>query len=500
MSDSAEYTSAVLVFPHQLFAEHPALKKGRRVWLTEDSLLFGDARYPARFHRQKLVFHRASMKAYARVLRDAGHEVDYKDYQPDQSVAALVQKVHEGGCTTIHVVDPTDDMLERRLERAAKRCGVGLVYHETPSFLLSRSEGDERVGTQNAPYRMGSFYRAQRTRFNILLQNDKPVGGAWSFDKENRKKWPRKRVAPTVPSAEPASEVAEAVHYVRKRFPDNPGQIEPFAYPVTHQGAEQWLAAFLQERLEGFGTYEDAIVAHEPVLHHSLLSPLLNAGLLTPRYVLDQLLDYAKVYSIPLNDLEGFVRQLIGWREFMWCMYRRIGVQQRTGNFWNHRRALPQAFYEGTTGVEPVDVVIHRVRQHAYSHHIERLMVVGNFMLLCEIDPDHVYRWFMEMYIDAYDWVMVPNVYGMSQFADGGLLCTKPYISGSNYIRKMGNFASGPWCAIWDALFWCFIHKNRAFFSSQPRLSMMARQLDRMKPSTLDRHRATANDYLAQWA
>lgn len=207
-------------------------------------------------------------------------------------------------------------------------------------------------------------------------------------------------------------------------------------------------------------------------------------------------LDYAD--RVPLNSLEGFIRQVIGWREYMRGVYRLTGRQQRCRNFWGHTHPMPRALYQGTTGIDPVDTVIRRVLRHAYCHHIERLMVLGNFMLLCEIHPDAVYRWFMELFIDAYDWVMVPNVYGMSQFADGGLSTTKPYISGSNYILKMSNFRKGAWCAVWDALYWRFIDLHRDFFAMNPRMSVMVKQCDRLGPRLAEHHR-TANAFLEQF-
>ena len=205
---------------------------------------------------------------------------------------------------------------------------------------------------------------------------------------------------------------------------------------------------------------------------------------------------YSEKKKIPLNSLEGFIRQIIGWREFIRAMYEKVGEKHRSGNFWKHDRPLPASFYNATTGIDPVDTVIQRLLDRSYCHHIERLMILGNFMLLCGIKPDDVYLWFMELFIDAYDWVMVPNVYGMSQFADGGIFATKPYISGSNYILKMSNFKNGPWCEIWNALFWNFIYNNRTFFRKQPRLSVILGNLDRMGPSKIKKIRVQASEFL----
>jgi deoxyribodipyrimidine photolyase-related protein len=198
-----------------------------------------------------------------------------------------------------------------------------------------------------------------------------------------------------------------------------------------------------------------------------------------------------------LASLEGFVRQVLGWREFMRLFYLSNGTAQRNGNFWNFNRKIPASFYTGSTGISPIDNCIQKLLDTGYNHHIERLMVLGNFMLLCEFDPNEVYRWFMEMYIDAYDWVMVPNVYGMSQFADGGRMTTKPYISGSNYLLKMSDYKpDGRWEKIWDALFWNFMDKQRAFFGQNPRIGMLLNTLDRMDSEKRQAHFNLAEQYL----
>lgn len=243
------------------------------------------------------------------------------------------------------------------------------------------------------------------------------------------------------------------------RFSTASGNAESFRYPITTEQAVAGLEDFLDHRFSQFGEYEDAIDCDEPFLFHSVLTPALNIGLLSPQQIVDAALKRAD--DVPLNSLEGFIRQIVGSREYMRGVYRIHGRKQRSGNFWQHAQPMPRSFYDGTTGIEPVDTVIHRVLKYAYCHHIERLMILGNFMLLCEIHPHAIYQWFMEFFIDAYDWVMVPNVYGMSQHADGGLITTKPYISGSGYILKMSRFPKGNWCKIWDALYWRFIHSIR---------------------------------------
>ena len=253
---------------------------------------------------------------------------------------------------------------------------------------------------------------------------------------------------------------------------------------------------FFKERFHDFGAYEDAIVAKEGILNHSVLSPLINAGLLSPKYIVSEAVAYSEKNGIPINSIEGFVRQIIGWREFIRGIYETRGRIERTKNFWGFTRKIPSSFYTGTTGIEPIDNVIKKVLETGYCHHIERLMVLGNFMILCEFDPDEVYRWFMELFIDAYDWVMVPNVYGMSQFSDGGIFATKPYISGSNYLKKMSDCKNGAWQEIWDSLFWRFMNVHRDFFQQNPRLSMLLRTFDRFDAEKQRRLMDGAEEYL----
>ena len=268
-------------------------------------------------------------------------------------------------------------------------------------------------------------------------------------------------------------------------------------YPTTFLEAEQWLEIFLKDRFKLFGDYEDALVNNNHQLYHSLLSPLMNVGLLTPKHVIDQALKFADKHQIPINSVEGFVRQIIGWREFMNMVYFQIGNEQRTRNFWNFKRKLPASFWDGTTGIEPIDVIIKEILKTGYCHHIERLMVLGNFMLLCEFDPDDVYRWFMEMFIDSYDWVMVPNVYGMSQYADGGLTTTKPYVSGSNYIIKMSNYKKGEWSEIWDSLFWRFMDVHRTVMGKNMRIGMLIKSFDKMPQEKRERYYEVSDKFFA---
>jgi deoxyribodipyrimidine photolyase-related protein len=298
--------------------------------------------------------------------------------------------------------------------------------------------------------------------------------------------------------------VKEARVYVENTYANNYGSADPITdegktfYPTTFEEAETWLKEFLDQRFTQFGIYEDAMVAKESFLFHGVLTPMLNIGLLSPKQIIDAALKASASQNIPFNSVEGFIRQIIGWREYIRSIYLLEGSRQRTKHFWGFTRKIPASFWNGTTGIVPVDTVIKRLLQVGYSHHIERLMVMGNFMLLCEFDPDDVYKWFMEMYVDAYDWVMVPNTYGMTQFADGGLMMTKPYISGSNYIMKMSDYTKGPWQQVWDGLFWRFMHVHRDVLQKNQRLGMLMKTFDKMPDEKKTLLLKTAEGFLKQ--
>jgi deoxyribodipyrimidine photolyase-related protein len=330
------------------------------------------------------------------------------------------------------------------------------------------------------------------------MDEGKPMGGKLSFDDENRLKYPKEKKPPTFHHFSMNEYHLESIQYIAQYFSTNYGKINStFVYPVSFEETKIWLNDFFQHRFKEFGAYEDAIVSHEIILHHSILTPMLNVGLITPQYIIEEAISYAKKHQIPLNSLEGFIRQIIGWREFIRAVYQLKGTEERTKNYWKFTRKIPASFWNGTTGIEPIDITIKKVLSTGYCHHIERLMVLGNFMLLCEFDPNEVYRWFMELFIDAYDWVMVPNVYGMSQFADGGLMSTKPYISGSNYLMKMSDYQKGSWQETWDGLFWRFMHVHRDFFLQNPRLGMLVKTFDKMSAEKRATHLANAERYLA---
>lgn len=484
-----------LIFPHQLFKLNPILKKNRQVLLVEEWLFFRQYN----FHQQKIVLHRSSMKFYEAYLTEQQYSVQYIESTDERNeISKLVKFLSLQNITSIHIVDVVDYWLTKRIETACKKYSIILSVHETPYFLNTMENADDYFNKKNR-YFQTDFYTYQRKKRKILLEPDgKPTGGKWSFDAENQQKFPKKETVPLVNFPKANNYIIEATKYVQQHFSKNYGnKLAPHYFVSTFKEAEDWLNDFLKNRFEKFGVYEDAIVANEIILHHSVLSPMLNTGLLTPQQILDAALIHAKKYNIPLNSLEGFVRQIIGWREFIRIVYQREGNNQRTTNYWKFKRKIPASFWTGTTGIAPIDITIKKVLQTGYCNHIERLMVLGNFMLLCEFDPNEVYKWFMELFIDAYDWVMVPNVYGMTQFADGGLMTTKPYISGSNYLMKMSDYEKGEWQQVWDGLFWRFMHEHRDFFLQNPRLGMLVGTFDKMSEEKRNTHLVNAEKYLS---
>lgn len=489
--------TVLLIFPHQLFEKHVGLKQSfDEIILIEDSLFFKDQQYPINFHQKKLMLHRASMKAFVEKLEQQDYKVRYCDWQPK----LLDSLFKEMALTSKQVIvsDCVDYSLNKRLKQLSRDHSVNINWLRSQLFLNSNEENTHyRDGKKR--WFMADFYQYQRRKLDLLMGEDgKPFGGKWSFDEANRKKIPKKLRADIPELSFPAENewVTEARDYVQKQFPDALGSTEAFEYPVTHEEALNWLDEFLTQRFALFGPYEDALVPQQSWLYHSILTPLMNIGLLSPQQVVDKAVVFAGSHEVPISSLEGFIRQIIGWREFMRATYVDLGVEMRTSNHWNHQRKIPSSFYTGTTGITPIDDVIKRILKTGYCHHIERLMVLGGFMFLCEFDPDEIYDWFMELFIDSYDWVMVPNVYAMSQNADGGLITTKPYFSGSSYLKKMGyDDLSGDWCEIWDGLYWRWINKHQAELSKNPRWAMMcamARKMDRQKMAS---HLAAAEQY-----
>ena len=483
-----------IIFPHQLVEQSTLVSTCDTIYLVEEWLFFKQFN----FHKQKIAFHRASMKFYENYLQSKKIKVIYIDSTNElANIKNLIPYLKKSGVDAFDYIDTTDYWLEQRISKACSNSSIKATKNRSLLFLNSSEEITTFFSDRKRMFQT-DFYKYQRQSRNILLeQNQKPLGGKWTYDDENRLKYPKGKTPPKVDFLKPNLFYKEAISYTNKNFADNYGLLTTeFIYPTTFTESKTWLEDFFTTRFFEFGAYEDAIVSKENILHHSFLTPMLNVGLLTPQYIIDEALQFASNNEIPINSLEGFIRQIIGWREFIRAVYELKGKEERIKNYWGFTRKIPPSFWNGTTGIEPIDDTIKKVLETGYCHHIERLMVLGNFMLLCEFDPNEVYRWFMELFIDAYDWVMVPNVYGMSQFADGGLMATKPYISGSNYLMKMSDYKKGEWQTIWDGLFWRFMDTHRTFFLQNPRLGMLVRTFDKMQLSKQQVHLANAEKFI----
>lgn len=481
-----------LIFPNQLFRDGVLINNSNKTFLIEEFMFF---RY-FKFHKQKILFHRMSMKKYESFLKSKNIDVEYVDSCEEISDIRLFLDKKES-IKSINIYDPEDNWLEKRIIKASSKNNIKVNVYENQLFITKKIELDSFFRADKKKFFQTSFYKSQRLKFNILMEDGKPEGGKWTYDDMNREKYPKYKTPPNINYVEANDDYESAKCYIEKNFNLNPGKLnKDKIYPYDFSTADSWFEAFLIERYDEFGPYEDAVVKEKSVLNHSVLSPIINSGLLNPKLIMEKSVKFYNDNDIRLNSCEGFIRQVIGWREFIRGVYIAKGSEERTKNFWGFKRKIPRSFYDGTTGIEPLDDTIKKINNSAYANHIERLMIVGNFMLLCEFDPDDVYKWFMELFIDSYDWVMVPNVYGMSQFADGGLMSTKPYISGSSYVLKMSNYKKGEWCPIWDSLFWNFINNQRDFFITNPRMRMLVSTYDKMNPEKKETINVTSNNFL----
>ena len=363
-------------------------------------------------------------------------------------------------------------------------------------FLMERQEFKDYLSKNKRPF-MANFYKIVRTKMNLLMnKNGTPKGNKWSFDEENRKKLPNTIKVPVISKVKETKETITLKKFINSNFKDHPGNTDKFWFPTTRKDASKWLDEFLKERIKLFGDYEDAVTDKSNTVFHSALSPLINLGLIAPEEIIEKLRKIEN--KVPMNSLEGYIRQIIGWREFMRGIYQNYDQRLDNTNFFNHKRKMKKSWYDGNTGLDPLDHAINNAKNYGWSHHIERLMILANIMNLCEINPKQVYKWFMEMFVDSSDWVMAPNVYGMGLFSDGGIFATKPYICGSSYFLKMMHFKKGPWCDVMDGLYWKFIDRHKKFFLKNPRLAMMVRVSEKMNKERKTRIFKAANNFIKE--
>jgi deoxyribodipyrimidine photolyase-related protein len=483
-----------LLFPTQLFSDLSLLSKSKLIYLIEEPRYFDDFG----FHKLKLAYHRASMKKYYDMLKKKKLNVKYIDCEKvNNNFYKSIKSENE----LINIFYLGDFPLQNRLENIF---GKKLVINETLNFLIKTNEfvDIKKLIYKNTRYSHEEFYKYQRKKLSILIdKNDKPTGGKWSYDSENRLPLPANlKVPETVSKVKSDKYIKEASKYVNKNWSKNYGSLDNFIYPIDSKASKLWLNKFLEERLSKFGAYEDAVSEAEPFVFHSVISPMMNIGLLTDDEVVatsyEYYLDNKK--SIPIESFEGFIRQVIGWRNYVYTLYNLEGDKMKTSNQLKHNNKLNDKFWTGETEMIPIDSIINKIVKYSYAHHIERLMYLGNFLLLCLVDPDEVYRIFMEWTIDAYDWVMVPNVYGMSQFATP-IMMTRPYFSSSNYINKMSTFKvkkNDNWSETWDALYYNFIFKHRNLLKSNYAVARQVKHWDNKSETEQNEIKKKAKEYL----
>jgi len=452
----------LLLLPNQLF--HLDIIKNikfNNIVLYEHPKFFTEYTY----HKSKLVFHRSSMKNYYDSIKKY-YTIKYLEYNDKFAIK-----------NDIILFDPTDFDISSEITSFVKKHKLNLEILDSPLFIFTLNELDKYMNSNKSKnYLNAPFYKWVRTEKNILMNGKNPIGGKWSFDTENRLPFKKDYKETTVKFIE-NKYIKEATKYIERNFSDNYGEINIFV-PINHKDAEKYYDKFLKEKLKNFGAYEDAISSDVMIGYHSGISALLNIGLLNPLDVIEKAC--SKKNLVKIQNIEGFVRQILSWREYVRMLYIYEHKKFNKENFLNHTNKLSKKWYTGDTGIVPVDNVIKKALKICYAHHIERLMITGNFMLLMQIKPKDVLKWYMEIIsIDAYEWVMEPNVYGMSQHSVGQLMMNRPYFSSSNYIFKMSNYKKSDentkiklgddeytWYDIWDALYYNFINEHKKYLKS----------------------------------
>jgi len=472
-----------IVFADQLSLSNLAINDINK----DDFLLFYEPLetfYEIRHHKHKITLLISSLRKLVTKVKHTNilhHKITKKNNQNLKD--ALFEIVDKNNINKIMVSKPSDFKIYKDLLFFSQSNNIELEILEDKKFISNVEDftdwaSDKKTRIQEY------YYRWLRKKYNIFMnQEGKPIGDKWNFDKDNRKGI--KQLKSDIPERKkliPDQITFDAMVDVEECFPNSIGTLENFNWATTHEEAENLLDDFIERFLVNYGAFQDAINKENTFMFHSLLSPYLNCGLLDPEICIQKAEKkyYESNGEIPINSVEGFIRQILGWREFIKGVYWENMPKYKNLNYWSHSLKLNDNWYEGDTGIPPLDDAIKESKKFAYSHHINRLMIIANLMNLTGIHPNEMYRWFMEMYIDAYDWVMVPNVYGMGSYADGGIFSTKPYICGSSYMLRMSNYSKGDWCDTVDGLYWRFVEKNIKFFESNPRLAVMTRSLTNM--------------------
>ena len=502
----------LLVFGDQLTLENTALDAGTP---GTDVVLLIEARDAGPSHKVKRVFHLAALRAFAAELRDHGWDVDHRKLgDTPEFRSALLDHLVRHRSAEIVAMQPNNWFQQKLLEEVSAASGVRLRTTPTCQFVTPRGDFLESAKGKKRLL-MESHYRRMRKDLGILMRSDgEPEGGAWNYDAENRKTvrdW-KKDGAPKPPAPVTARRprcllVENAIADVEKWFPESPGNAADFWLPHTREGALELLAEFVAKRLPLFGDYQDLMLEDSPTMFHSIIAGPLNLGLLLPMECVDAAVRAYESGKAPLAAVEGFVRQIIGWREFVNGVYWLKMPDYLASNGLGATRPLPEFFYSAETEMNCLRCTIREVRGTAFNHHIQRLMILGNFCLLAGIRPQAAHDWFLEMYIDAHEWVMAANVLGMALHADGGFMATKPYAGSGAYISKMSNYCagcsydpekkSGPGACPFNLLYWDFYDRHAARFGNNPRTSMMVKSWAKRPEPEKEAIRRGAAEFLA---
>lgn len=448
-----------------------------------------------RHHKQKIAFLFSAMRHFAAELRERGITVDYVRLDAPGNTQTftdeLARAVERHAADRVVVTEPGEWRVWRMMQGWRDQLNLPVEILDDDRFICSRAEFAEWAKGRKA-LRMEFFYRAMRGKTGMLMRGDEPAGGQWNFDASNRKPLPATVRPPVRLGFRPDAITREVLDLVQQRFSDHFGALEPFRWGVTRKEALAALDHFVEDCLPYFGDYQDAMRSGEDFLYHGLISPYLNCGLLGPREVCERAIAAYQAGDAPLNAVEGFVRQIMGWREFVRGIYwQEMPGYARSNHLRAHRR-LPSFYWTGETDMNCLAECIRATRDHAYAHHIQRLMVLGNFALLAGIAPTEIEEWFLIVYADAYEWVELPNVHGMAMHADGGILGSKPYAASGTYINRMSDYCKsctysptvkkGAKACPFNILYWNFLIENEEVLSRNMRLAMPYRTLARMDP------------------
>ncbi len=482
----------ILILGDQLDLENAALKDLNP---KTDEVLMVESAVEAQHvwsHKARIALFLSAMRHFAEHLKSLDIKLTYIEHSPKTIAEELRQKIKAGKFTHLVCVEPGEWRLKKAIEDLAAELKIILEIRQDTHFYCSHEEFKEWVANKKE-LRLEYFYRLMRKTHGVLIDQDgKPEGGQWNFDRDNRKPFPKKGpgLIPSPELFEPDAITKAVLSEVEQRYPDHPGSLAHFQWPVTRKQALQALEGFVEHRLATFGIYEDAMWTGTPFGWHSLLSSSLNLKLLNPREVVDAVLRAWKKYDLEMATVEGFIRQILGWREFIRGMYYLDMPQMALDNFYEHQNALPAWYWTGKTGMKCMQETIGQTLEYGYAHHIQRLMVTGNFGLLAEMLPKDVCDWYLAVYVDAVEWVELPNVAGMALFTSGGRFTSKPYIASGAYIKRMSNYCGScqyksdvrfgeDACPITN-LYWNFLIKHRAQFEASPRTRLMTANLSRI--------------------